>query len=194
MYLFYFLKSMIISLIGVSGSGKGTQAEMLKDNFLSISGGRILRDMYLQSSQEGIDLYNNYWGKGEWVPDNIISKLVLSKVNFQIENILFDAFPRTLAQAITLDNFLKDNGRDLSYVFEFNIKKEIVLERIKNREKTELRSDDKSFSTIQKRILSYYDNISMIRDYYKERLVLIDASNSKEVIFRNILSIINNET
>jgi adenylate kinase len=185
---------MIISLIGVSGSGKGTQAEMLKDNFLSISGGRILRDMYLQSSQEGIDLYNNYWGKGEWVPDNIISKLVLSKVNFQIENILFDAFPRTLAQAITLDNFLKDNGRDLSYVFEFNIKKEIVLERIKNREKTELRSDDKSFSTIQKRILSYYDNISMIRDYYKERLVLIDASNSKEVIFRNILSIINNET
>lgn len=184
---------MIISLIGVSGSGKGTQGEMLKDRFVSISGGKILRDMYSQSSKEGIDLHNKYWGKGLWVPDNIISKLVLSKINLKIENILFDAFPRTLSQAIILDNFLKDNGRKLSYVFEFSVKKEIILDRIKSRSKTELRSDDASLDTIEKRIDSYYNNLPMIRDYYKERLILIDANNNKDVVFRNILSIIDNE-
>ena len=185
---------MIISLIGVSGSGKGTQSKMLKSRFLSISGGKILRDMYSQSYSDGIDLYNKYWGKGLWVPDNIISKLILSKVNLAVECILFDAFPRTLYQAITLDNFLKDNGRKLSYVFELSVKKEIILDRIKNRGKTELRLDDKSSNAIEKRLDSYYKNVSMIRDYYKERLIIIDANNSKDTVFKSILSIIDGET
>jgi adenylate kinase len=185
---------MIISFIGPSGSGKGTQAFMLSDDFVSISGGKILRNMYNDKSKEGIDLYNKYWSKGLWVPDDIISRLVLTEINFKSPNILFDAFPRTLSQAIILDNFLKSNGKELSFIFEFLIKTDNILERIKTRGKTESRVDDLSLKSVEKRLDSYITNIKDIREYYNEKLIQIDANNTKEVILRTILSIIENES
>ena len=80
---------MIISFIGPSGCGKGTQSKILveKDNFVSISGGAILREEYRKNTDIGVELFNKYWKKGLWVPDDIIFKFIIKKFN-DTENII----------------------------------------------------------------------------------------------------------
>jgi adenylate kinase len=176
---------MIISFIGPSGSGKGTQANLFsKKGFSVISGGNILREEYDKKTEFGIKMHGDYWGKGLWVPDEIISSLVLSAVDFNQENILFDAFPRTYGQVLILDKFLKDNDKDLFKIFEFSLPKNKALKRLKKRKDN--REDDKSLDIISNRFDSYDKNIDSIRSFYFDKLVLIDASNSIETIFNLI--------
>ncbi len=175
----------ILSFIGPSGTGKGTQASLFKNlGFDIISGGEILRSLYELKTKEGIELFEKYWSKGIWVPDDIILKLIFDSINFkQKRDLILDACPRTLNQAILLDKFLFLNNQKLEYVFEFKLSKEIILERIKNRKIKEKRKDDISLSVIEKRLLEYSKNIPEIESYYKERLVYIDASIDKSIIF-----------
>ncbi|MCL4392917.1 nucleoside monophosphate kinase [Patescibacteria group bacterium] len=186
---------MIISFIGPSGCGKGTQSKILveKDNFVSISGGAILREEYRKNTDIGVELFNKYWKKGLWVPDDIIFKFIIKKFNdTESNNVILDAYPRTLLQASLMDDYLANIGKKVDLVFIFNLSLDISKTRIIDREKIEKRIDVQD-SAIKNRLISYTENIGKIRKYYKNKIVDIDANSSIETIHNFIKKKINED-
>ena len=184
---------MIISFIGPSGCGKGTQSKNLidRDRFEAISGGAILREEFTNKTKIGIELYEKFWKDGKWVPDDIIFKLIIEKFNkTENRNIIFDAYPRTLIQAQLLDDYLLNISKRLDLVFIFDLSITESRKRIIVREQTEIR-DDNSENAINLRFSSYYKNIDKIREYYKGRYVDINALDSIEHIYNFIKEKIN---
>ena len=183
---------MIISFIGPSGCGKGTQSKKFVQNngYTSISTGEILREEYDKGSKIGKDLYLKYWKHGEWVPDSIISDLFFKDLDaLNSDRIIIDAYPRTLVQASLLDQHLRENNKSLDFVFIFNLDKKTATDRIIARQKDEKRLDA-SDGAILKRISNYYQNETLIRDFYKERAVDINATLTVDIIYNMILNYI----
>ena len=184
---------MIISFIGPSGCGKGTQSKILveKDNFVSISGGAILREEYRKKTDIGIELFNKYWKKGLWVPDDIIFKFIIKEFNnTESNNVILDGYPRTLLQAILMDDYLANIGKKVDLAFIFNLSSVISKSRIIGREKIEKRIDVQD-SAIKNRLASYTENIDKIREYYSGKVVDIDANSSIDTIYNFIKKKIN---
>ncbi len=130
-----------IVLIGVAGSGKGTQAEYLaKDhNFTVISVGELLRgnkDKVIDASGETI---GHVITSGALLPDGVVLDLVkaeLDKIdNVASKNILFDGFPRTPGQAEALNKIAGSFGKQIDYVLRFVIDDDVVTKRIMGRYK-----------------------------------------------------------
>ncbi|MHB8362159.1 MAG: nucleoside monophosphate kinase [Patescibacteria group bacterium] len=183
---------MIISFIGPSGCGKGTQSKKFVQNngYTSISTGEILREEYDKGSNIGKDLYLEYWKHGEWVPDSIISSLLFKDLDaLNSDRVIIDAYPRTVMQASFLDEHLKENNKFLDFVFIFNLDKKIAIDRIISRQKDEKRLDA-SEDAILKRISNYYQNEVLIRDFYKKRIIDIDATLDVDTIYNMILNYI----
>jgi adenylate kinase len=97
--------------MGPPGAGKGTIAEMLKENFgvMHLSSGDILRDAIKENNPLGMKA-KAFMEKGVLVPDEIIIELMKEKLN--TDNFVLDGFPRNLAQVkkledanINIDNF-----------------------------------------------------------------------------------------
>lgn len=175
---------MIISFIGPSGCGKGTQGKILSDreHFTIVSGGSLLREEYKQKTKMGINIYNKYWKNGLWVPDDIIFRLIIDRFN-KVDNsdVIFDAYPRTYNQAILLDDYLFNIGKTIDLVFIFNLSSGVANKRIIAREKDEKRKDSGQ-RAIAQRLKNYYKDIEKIRRYYNGKVVDINAQKSIESI------------
>ena len=102
-----------IVLFGKPGAGKGTQAEFLKEkyNLTHLSTGDIFRFNIKNDTDLG-KLAKSYMDKGDLVPDEVTIKMLQSEVdnNPLSAGFLFDGFPRTLAQANALDQFLESHS------------------------------------------------------------------------------------
>ena len=102
------MKAMNLILIGPPGSGKGTQAELLreKNSFVHYSTGEVFRDLIRRKTPVGLQV-EKYVTSGGLVPDSVVLEVVNS---FLADNagkpILFDGFPRTIPQAEGLDHVL----------------------------------------------------------------------------------------
>lgn len=126
---------MIVVFLGPPGSGKGTQAEILKERFgfLHFDTGAQLRAEVATGSELGqriAGLINS----GKLVALPMIKELILKFLRATTApRILFDGFPRNLEQAAVLDEGLKELGDDLDYVVYMDIDSDRLLERIVNR-------------------------------------------------------------
>lgn len=127
---------MNIILLGPPGAGKGTQAERLVADrgMVQLSTGDMLR----AEKNAGTELGNRIkavMDAGELVSDEIVSSLIdenLGRLDAS-QGVIFDGYPRTAAQAESLDGLLAAHGRKLDYVVELEVDEDALVERIVGR-------------------------------------------------------------
>ncbi|OGI06999.1 MAG: adenylate kinase [Candidatus Margulisbacteria bacterium GWF2_35_9] len=120
-----------VLLLGAPGSGKGTQAKYLVDefSFKHIAMGDILRQEVADETELGKEA-KSYMNQGALVPDDVVNNIVLNKLQSMANtSYLLDGFPRTIPQA----KFLEDNGEAFDLVIYFHITLERVLDRMSGR-------------------------------------------------------------
>ena len=127
---------MRLVLLGAPGSGKGTQAELLKVEYgcVHISTGDILRQNMQDKTELGIEA-EAFMGKGELVPDDLVVKMVSDRLRQgdTASGFLMDGFPRTLRQAEAFENISKELAQPLDAVLLLKIDEELIVQRLTNR-------------------------------------------------------------
>ncbi len=171
---------MVIVFIGPPGSGKGTQAQILKDNLLPNLHLLTVSTLLKEKSNDGSVLGNDIKNKmdnGDLIEDTIVISVLKEKVeNLTNEQILIDGFPRSSAQAESLNHIFKDLKIN---IINFIVSDDQLLERIKKRSKEESRADD---SVFEKRLdiykKSHTEIISSLNKYYD----VIDIEANDEIL------------
>ncbi|MDD4681403.1 MAG: nucleoside monophosphate kinase [Clostridia bacterium] len=127
---------MNVILMGPPGSGKGTQGNLLSDrlNAKPLSTGDLLREVQKEPSHP---LYQQVqvMQKGELVSDDVVNKVVeqaIQKPKYE-KGVIFDGYPRTIAQAETLDENLAALGKKVDLVIDLDVSKEVLFYRILGR-------------------------------------------------------------
>jgi adenylate kinase len=123
-------------LFGPPGVGKGTQAERLKDELqiAHVATGDLFRDNLKRETELG-KLAKSYMDRGALVPDEVTIGMVrerLKEADTQ-NGVLFDGFPRTVAQAEALDKLLGERGRRIEKVLFIHAPDSVLLDRLGNR-------------------------------------------------------------
>ena len=187
---------MRLVFIGPPGSGKGTQSKRLLA-YLGIphlSTGEMLRGAKLRSESEG-QLAEQYMSRGQLVPDPIVMKIVGQRLLQPdcARGCLFDGFPRTLNQARSLDQFLREANTPLDIVIELKADEGELMRRMLYRATQERRSDDTP-ETISRRIEVYKRQTAPLIEYYREQglLVSIDSMRQPDVVFSEIKTALEN--
>jgi adenylate kinase len=125
-----------IILLGPPGAGKGTQAERLvaEHGMVQLSTGDMLREARKADTELGHQVAV-VMDSGALVSDEIVSALIDAKLAAlgEGQGAIFDGYPRTLAQAQSLDAILASHGRRLDYVIELVVDEDALVERITGR-------------------------------------------------------------
>ncbi len=205
--------------LGPPGAGKGTQAKRLSQEMglLHISTGDLLREAVRKETDLGKKA-KEYMEKGELVPDDLIIALI-EEVMPAGGGVIFDGFPRTIAQAEALDRMLSGKGLDLSKVIFFDVEDNLVVERLSGRRvcpscgevyhikynppkeddvcdrcgtKLIQRKDDKE-EVVRNRLSVYREQTQPLIDYYKQKgiLVRLDAGRDIEEIYGDLLRLVD---
>jgi len=125
-----------IILLGPPGAGKGTQASRLEDEhgMVQLSTGDMLRAAVKAGTPIGLQA-KAVMDAGELVSDEIVSGLIgerLDELGGDV-SVIFDGYPRTAAQAETLDGILSARGRKLDHVIELVVDEDALVDRITGR-------------------------------------------------------------
>jgi len=127
---------MDIILLGPPGAGKGTQASRLEDEhgMVQLSTGDMLRAAVKAGTEVGLQA-KALMDAGELVPDEVVSGIIGDKLDElgPEQGVIFDGYPRTAAQAASLDEILADRNRVLSHVIELVVDEDALVERITGR-------------------------------------------------------------
>lgn len=122
--------------MGLPGAGKGTQAEKIIEKYgiPHISTG----DMFRAAIKEGTDLglqAKSFMDKGNLVPDEVTIGIVRERLSKEDCNqgFLLDGFPRTVAQADALETILSDLNKQINFVINIDVDKDILMERLTGR-------------------------------------------------------------
>lgn len=202
---------MNIILLGGPGSGKGTQAKMMIEEYKipQISAGDILRENVKQETKLGKKA-KEFIDQGDLVPD----ELVINMINKRLEKedckngFILDGFPRTINQAEALNKIQK-----IDKVIELKVSDDVIVKRLSSRRQCKKcgaiygidvppkkkgvcdkcggelyqREDDKE-EAIRNRLKVYHDQTKPLADYYKEKgiLIEIDGELPIEKIFEDI--------
>ena len=169
-----------VALLGPPGSGKGTQAERLRDElgFTWLSTGDLLRE----ARAEGSDLGNRaagYMDRGELIPDDVIVDLVENALaELGDRPILLDGFPRTVAQAEALG--------DVDAAVLIDVPDDVVVERILGRGQG--RADDNP-ETVRERLRVYHRLTEPLVEYYERqgKLRRVDGAGTPDEVHRDVL-------
>lgn len=127
---------MFIVLLGAPGSGKGTVGEILAKNLklAHISTGDLFRENLKNKTELGKKA-QEYMDKGELVPDEITIGMLSERLkNEDVANgAILDGFPRTEAQAISLDEMLTKMNAKVDMALNIDVPFDEIIERIANR-------------------------------------------------------------
>lgn len=127
---------MDIILLGPPGAGKGTQAQRLveRHGFRQLSTGDMLRAAVKAQTPVGLEA-KAVMERGELVSDAIVSALIGEELDAMGAGVgaIFDGYPRTAAQAESLDAILADRGRRLGHVIELGVDEDALVTRITGR-------------------------------------------------------------
>ncbi|HEV7132498.1 MAG TPA: adenylate kinase [Gaiellaceae bacterium] len=183
---------MNVLLLGPQGSGKGTQAKKLAATYglPHIATGDMIREMKELPTAAGRELKEVY-DRGDLVSDGLMVRLIAERLDRgdTMRGFVLDGFPRTLAQAEALDDLLRDLGRSIDIVFEFQVPDRAqLLERMLKRAAEENRSDDTP-EAIERRLELYDKETAPLVDFYRSRhgnVVGIHAGRAIDEVFHEI--------
>lgn len=154
----------IVFLLGGPGSGKGTQADNIVKsfNFKHLSIGDLFREEIKNKTPLG-EQVQELVSKGELVPDElVIEVLVRALGKYRSKCYLIDGFPRTVNQALMLEERIGE----CQLILNFFCSHDILMERLLGRGKTSGRADDNQ-ETILKRIEEFEAKTRPAIDYYR---------------------------
>ena len=183
---------MNILVLGPQGSGKGTQAKKIKATYgvPHIATGDMLREMRELDTPLGREL-KAVLDSGELVNDALMIDLIRDRLSRgdTLPGFVLDGFPRTMAQAEALDELLRELGRDLDVVFEFQVPdRQALIARMLKRAAEEGRADDTP-DAIRRRLEIYDRETAPLVEYYRTtrgNVVGIHADRSVEDVFHEI--------
>lgn len=173
-------------IFGAPGSGKGTQSEKLieKYNLAHISTGDVLRGEIKKGSDLGKSA-KQYIDKGQLVPDDVIIGMLAEELETKKDKagVIFDGFPRTLAQGEALDKMLKEKGQEVSAVICLDVDDAELVKRLLQRGRT-----DDNLDTIKSRLEVYKNQTSPLMDYYQKagKTAHINGVGTVDEIFEKI--------
>ena len=204
---------MRLVMIGAPASGKGTQANKLTRHFGldHISTGEMLRAEEARRSELGM-VVESYLKRGQLVPDGLVIKLVSERLahNHLAQGFILDGFPRTLNQALSLDEALGEMGQAIDAVLLIEAPDSAVLERITGRRadpetgriyhlkfsppppeilhRLEQRDDDTT-EVMQARLTTYHERIAPVVAHYRDQglLIQVDGASAPDLVFEDLL-------
>lgn len=185
-----------IILFGPPGSGKGTQAVMLADKYglVHISTGDLFRYETSQKTELGLKALE-FMSQGMLVPDHITIKMLQNKVESMNEasGFIYDGFPRTIAQAVALDEMLKGRNENISILLSLEVPEEEIIKRILKRGLSSGRPDDNDESIIRTRIQVYLKETAAVFNHYAETGISkrVNGIGSIEEIFKRLCNYID---
>ena len=178
-------------MLGAPGAGKGTQAKKIADkyNIPHISTGDIFRANIKNGTELGKKA-KEYMDKGLLVPDELTLSLIMDRFKSDDckNGYVLDGFPRTTAQAVSLDAILKELGISLDAVLNLNVPTEELVKRISERAVLENRADDNP-ETVQKRLAVYDESTKPLIDYYRNSGLYEEINGLQDVdaVFADII-------
>lgn len=182
-----------IILFGAPGSGKGTQSAKLIDRYglYHISTGDVLRDHISRHTELG-RLADKYISQGQLIPDNVMIEILANVVDEKAsgkKGVVFDGFPRTVAQAEALAKLLEKRGGKVDAVIGLEVAEKELIERMLQRGRETGRTDD-NLETIQRRLEVYKNQTKPLKDYYSDLglYVGVNGEGLVDEIFNEIAS------
>jgi adenylate kinase len=175
-------------IFGPPGSGKGTQSVRLaeKFNLIHLSTGDMLRAEISAGTELGKKM-SSIMSKGELVPDEVVIEMIAFKIDNSrnAAGFLFDGFPRTVSQTVSLEKMLNERGMKIDSMLVLDVDHEELVKRLVARAELSGRPDDRDPAVIENRIGVYKEKTEPIIEYCRERGIYqpVDGMGAIEDIF-----------
>ena len=182
---------MRLVLLGAPGSGKGTQASMLKDSLgiPHVSTGDLLRAAVKAGTPLGLQA-KAVMDAGNLVSDDIVLGMLEERVSREDakSGFILDGYPRNVAQCGALEALLASLGQPLDVAVKLDVPNELIVERIAGRAAAEGRVDDTP-ETVRARLRVYSEQTAPVADYFGHigKLVTIDGVGELDEVFQRII-------
>lgn len=212
---------MKLLIMGRPGAGKGTQAANIKEYYgiPHISTGDMFRAAIKNQTKLGLTA-KEYMDKGALVPDEVTIGIVQERLleSDCEKGFLLDGFPRTIAQAESLESFLKENGIVLDAVLDVDVPAEILVRRMVGRRVCKgcgatyhvefnapkkngicdvcgtplIQRNDDTLETAENRLNVYDKQTAPLLEFYKERNLLktVDGNQALDKVFEDIKAVL----
>lgn len=179
---------------GAPGSGKGTQSDKLIEEYglFHISTGEVLRDHIARGTELG-KIADSYISKGNLIPDELMIDILADVLDDNRDKaeagVIFDGFPRTIAQAEALEKLLESRGTQLDAVVGLEVDEGELIDRLLERGRRDGRADDNP-DTIKSRLEVYHKSTQPLQDFYKGKGKYhgIEGSGSIDGIYDKVKS------
>lgn len=181
-----------IVIFGAPGSGKGTQSARIVEKFglNHISTGDVLRAEIKNGTELG-KTAKGYIDQGQLLPDELIIDILASVLDGfkESKGVIFDGFPRTIAQAEALKAMLNERGQEVSVMLDLEVPEDELMTRLIKRGQESGRADDNE-ETIKKRLGVYHSQTSPLIDWYKKegKYQHINGLGTMDGIFGDIVA------
>jgi len=203
---------MRVVLLGAPGAGKGTQCKFIVGRYglEHLSSGDILRRHRAEGSDLGKQA-QSYMDSGALVPDELIVEMMIDEIGRAPKSgYVLDGFPRTLKQAVKLDELLARSREKIDIVLNLKAGEDTVIKRITGRRSCPkcgavyhienmkpkvdgicdhdgavlVQRPDDTAEVVRNRLKNYYEQTAPLVDYYKQKSCLyeLDADGDAEVV------------
>ena len=182
-----------IVIFGAPGSGKGTQSERIvaKYGLNHISTGEVLRGEIAAGTELGATA-QKLIDKGQLIPDELMIDILAAKLDKLVDSkgVIFDGFPRTIAQADALKALLNGRGQDVTAMIELDVPEDELMDRLLKRGQLSGRADDNE-ETIKKRFAVYHNQTAPLIEWFKEQGVYKEFPYSEDLGLEGMVKVIN---
>jgi adenylate kinase len=191
---------MRIVLLGPPGAGKGTQAARLAQRLgiPQLSTGEMLRAAAAAGTETGKKA-EAIMQRGDLVPDELMVATVVERISQPdaANGFILDGFPRTIAQAVALDDVLSTRTQSIDCALELKVDEDVLVDRILNRAKEAeanghaVRGDD-NHEALKVRLNLYRRQTQPLADYYRARRILksVDGLQPINIVAASLLDAI----